>query len=116
MKINLKTNLISKDDNLSINTVGIKTKNKIIYKENDITVIIKLFKSKIEMNRACKDYEINLVFEKNKKTMSTYKLLDVNKYFLLETKTNELVIEENKIIINYELEKNEFNFCIELGG
>lgn len=116
MKINLKTHLISDEENLNIKTTGIKTKDTIMYKENDITVTIKLFKSKIEMNRLCKDYEINLIFEKNKKTMSTYKLLGIPKEFLLETKTSELKIEENKITINYELEGNKFNFYIEFGG
>lgn len=116
MKINLEAHLSSDNGNLNIKTTGIKTDNKIIYKENEKKVTIKLFKSKIEMNRVCTDYEINLVFEKNKKTMSTYKLLELNKEILLETKTSECMIEENKITINYELEGNKFNFYIEFGG
>lgn len=116
MKINLQAHLLSEEENLNIETVGIKTKDRVVYKENDITVTIRIFKSKIEMNRVCKDYEINLIFEKNKKTMSTYKLFGTSKEFLFETKTSELKIEENKITINYELEGNKFNFYIEFGG
>ncbi len=116
MKISLNVKLISDEDNLNIKTTGIKTKNTIIYKENDINVIIKLLNNKIEMNRSCKDYNINLIFEKNKKTISTYKLFGTSKEFLLETKTNKLLIQENKLSVDYELEGNKFMFCIEFGG
>ena len=115
MKISLNVKLISDEDNLNIKTTGIKTKNTIIYKENDINVIIKLLNNKIEMNRSCKD-NINLIFEKNKKTISTYKLFGTSKEFLLETKTNKLLIQENKLSVDYELEGNKFMFCIEFGG
>ena len=37
-KIKLNASLISEDTNLNISTTGIKTNNKIVYKENNITV------------------------------------------------------------------------------
>ena len=60
-KINLKASLISDEENLSIETTGIKTGNKIVYKENNITVTILIFDNKIEMNRTCNEYKINLM-------------------------------------------------------
>lgn len=112
-KINLTANLFSNDEKTILETVGIKRTHTIIYKENYITVTIKLFESKIEMNRECKDYSINLIFEKNKKTMSSYKLLGYNKEFQLETKTNKLEIGKNIINVEYILEGNKFMFYLE---
>ena len=113
-KINLKATLISDEENLNIETSGIKTKNKIVYKENNITVTILIFDNKIEMNRTCNEYKINLIFEKNKKTISKYNVFGMPKKFLLETKTKKIEISENEIIINYNLEVNDFKYHLEV--
>ena len=113
-KINLKSVIISDEENLTIETSGIKTKNKIIYKENDISVTILIFDNKIEMKRSCNDYEINLIFEKNKKTISTYQIFGGFKKFSLETITKSLKIDKSKIEINYELEGNAFTYTLEM--
>ena len=115
-KINLKASLISDEENLNIETSGIKTKNKIVYKENNITVTILIFDNKIEMNRTCNEYKINLIFEKNKKTISKYNVFGMPKEFLLETKTNELEITDNSIKLNYNLEGNDFTYHLEVEG
>lgn len=115
-KINLIASLVSDDENLNIETIGIKTKNKIIYKENNISVTILLFNNKIEMNRVCNEYKINLIFENNKKTMSTYSLFGVPKVFELETFTKNLIQEKSEITIIYELEGNIFSYNLKLGG
>ena len=109
-KINLKASLISDEENLSIETTGIKTDNKIIYKENNITVTILIFDNKIEMNRTCNEYKINLIFEKNKKTISKYNVFGMPKEFLLETKTKKLEITNTLIKIDYNLEGNNFSY------
>ena len=111
-KINLKSNLISDEENLNIEVSGIKNNNKIIYKENNITVTILIFNNKIEMNRSCNEYKINLVFQKNKKTMSNYQVFGMPKSFALETKTDKLIIEDNKIEIDYNLEGNNFKYWV----
>ena len=113
-KINLRFKLISDDDNLDIKTTGIKTENKIVYKENNITVTLLIFDNKIEMTRSCNEYKINLVFEKNKKTISTYQVFGASKIFDLETKTKKFIISKNNIIINYELEGNNFSYSLEM--
>lgn len=111
-KINLKAILKSEEENLDIETFGIKTDNKIIYKENNITVTILIFDNKIEMNRTCNEYKINFIFEKNKNTMSKYNVFGMPKEFLLHTKTNKLIINENKIDLNYDLEGNNFKYSL----
>lgn len=112
-KVNLKANLVSPDEILNIDTSGIKTGKKIVYKENNITVTILIENNKIEMNRTCNEYKINFVFEKNKKTISKYNVFGMPKEFLLETKTKKLNIKDNKIELEYELEGNNFNYLIE---
>ena len=113
-KINLNTSIMSDEENLSIKTSGIKTNNKIVYKENDVTVTILLFNNKIEMNRACNDYKINLIFEKGKKTVSTYQVFGGSKVFNLETFTKKLDINDYKIKLEYELEGNTFKYALEM--
>ena len=115
-KINLKANLISDEENLSIETTGIKTGNKIVYKENNITVTILIFDNKIEMNRTCNEYKINLIFQKGKDTISKYNVFGMPKEFLLETKTKKLEITNTLIKIDYNLEGNNFSYELVLEG
>ena len=112
-KINLKANLVSPDEILNIDISGIKTSNKIVYKENNITVTILIQNNRIEMNRTCNEYKINLVFENNKKTISNYQVFGMPKTFDLETKTKKLIIKDNIIELEYELEGNNFKYSIE---
>jgi len=111
-KINLKAKLISEEENMRIEVSGIKTNNKIIYKENDITVTILIFDNKIEMNRICNEYKINFVFEKNKKTISTYQVFGMEKIFDLETKTKKLIIKEQELELEYDLGGNNFKYSL----
>lgn len=113
-KINLNASLISEEENLNIKTTGIKTGNKIVYKENNITVTILIFDNKIEMNRSCNEYKINLLFEKEKDTISKYNMFGMPKEFLLETKTNKLEITNTEIKIDYNLEGNDFSYHLEM--
>lgn len=113
-KIYLKAKLISDEENLNIEVSGIKNNNKIIYKENDINVTILLFDNRIEMNRTCNDYKINLNFDKNKKTTSTYQVFGGSKTFDLETTTKKLNISDEKIELEYILEGNKFKYILEM--
>ncbi|MBR6689912.1 MAG: DUF1934 domain-containing protein [Bacilli bacterium] len=111
-KINLKAKLISEEENLNIEISGIKTNNKIVYKENDITVTILILNNRIEMNRTCNEYKINLIFEENKKTISSYQVFGMPKTFDLETNTKKLLIKDNEIDLNYNLEGNDFKYSL----
>ena len=88
-KINLKAKLISDEENLNIEVSGIKTNNKIVYKENNITVTILIFDNKIEMNRTCNEYKINFVFDELEKTISKYNVFGMPKEFLLRSARSE---------------------------
>jgi uncharacterized beta-barrel protein YwiB (DUF1934 family) len=111
-KINLKAKLISDEENLNIDVSGIKTNNKIVYKENNITVTILILNNRIEMSRTCNEYKINLVFEKDKKTISTYQVFGMPKTFDLETITKKINLDDNQIDLEYELEGNKFKYSL----
>ena len=113
-KINLKASIISEEETLNIETTGIKTNNKIVYKENNVTVTVLIFNNKIEINRTCNEYKISLNFEKDKKTISKYQVFDGEKIFDLETFTKILDICDNKIKLEYELEGNTFKYTLEM--
>ena len=64
-KINLKANLVSPDEILNIDVSGIKTSNKIVYKENNITVTILIQNNRITLlylNYFQKAYSKKLLF------------------------------------------------------
>ena len=113
-KTKIRAKLISDDENLDINTTGIKTYNKIVYKENNVQVTLLIFDNKIEMKRETKEYIVELSFDKTKDTESIYMFIGGNKRFYLNTKTNKLIINKNKIEIDYELEDNKFSYVLEM--
>ena len=88
--------------------------NKIIYKENNISVTFIYSNNRIEMNRKSNEYEIYLKFEKNTKTNSIYKFIGGNKEFILKTFTKKIIIGKNKFEIDYILEDNMFSYKLEL--
>ena len=115
-KINLEAKLVSDFDNIDIKTTGIKNKNKIIYKENDVSVTIYTDSNKICIKRVSKDYDIELFFDEGKKTISNYRLFGANKVFELETFTKKILLSDKFINIDYILEENNFSYELKIGG
>ena len=102
------------EENIDINIKGIKTKYTYKYKENNILVCIRIDKDTLYINRSCNEYDINLVFNKNKDTNSTYTVFGGNKKFILNTKTKKLNISNNKIELEYEIEEDKFKYLLEV--
>lgn len=113
-KIDIKIKLNGVEENIDLITSAIKTKNKINYNENNIKVTIILNKKEVIMKRVCNEYEINFKFIEKEKTISNYKLFGVSKVFDLETYTNKLLITDDKLVIDYNLEGNDFSFILEV--
>lgn len=113
-KMKFKIKLESSDENLDFEVNGIKNKNKINYKEFDVSVTLLINENKVTMKRVCNDYTINLVFVNNCETCSTYSVFGGTKIFNLSTFTNSIKISENKIIIDYNLEGNKFFYILEM--
>ncbi len=93
---------------------GIKNKNSIIYKENDILVHIN-YDDDISITRENKDYKITLNFNKNEKTKIKYTLKEYNKYLELELITKNIKVTNNSIDISYKIiDNNEQNINFRL--
>lgn len=111
MKLHIK--LIG-DENLDIIVDGKKNKNTYLYIENNIKVSVKYNNKKLYIDRKCNDYTINLVFENNKDTNSTYTVFGGMKKFILNTHTSKLNVSKDKIELEYILEGNKFKYLLEV--
>lgn len=97
---------------------GIKTNDKIVYKENDINVTILLDNNKIEMKRRTDDYIIELMFLDGKATSGNYHLIEYKNSINLNIETLSSSNQDNKIILDYNLSMAEefighFTFSLE---
>lgn len=97
---------------------GIKTNDKIVYKENDINVTIFLDNNTIEMKRRTGDYIIELIFLDGKVTNGNYHLIEYKNSINLNIETLSSVNQDNKIILDYNLSMAEefighFTFSLE---
>ena len=113
-KINIKVKLNGVDENVDLIISALKTKNKINYNENNIKVTIILNEKEVIMKRICNEYEIEFKFIEKENTISNYKLFGVSKIFDLETYTNKLLVDDDKLVIDYNLEGNDFSFILEV--
>ena len=111
MKLHIK--LIG-DDDIDIIVDGKKKNNTYFYIENNIKVSVKYNNKKLYIDRKCNDYTINLVFENNKDTDSTYTVFGGSKKFILNTHTNKLKVSKDKIELEYILEGNKFKYLLEV--
>lgn len=97
---------------------GMKTNDKIVYKENDINVTILLDNNKIEMKRRTGDYIIELMFLDGKTTSGNYHLIEYKNSINLNIETLSSSNQDNKIILDYNLSMAEefighFTFSLE---
>ena len=97
---------------------GIKTNDKIVYKENDINVTIFLDNNTIEMKRRTGDYIIELIFLDGKVTNGNYHLIEYKNSIALNIETLSSSNQDNKIILDYNLSMAEefighFTFSLE---
>lgn len=104
-----KINIKYKHDNTLYNCLGIKNNNKIVFKNELDNFNIEIFENKINILKTNKEGNINLLFEQNKETLSKYEIYELGTVYLT-IKTNKLLIENNKIYIEYEIiESNDFH-------
>lgn len=108
-KIKIKTSLNTINEmsaNIENEIVGEFNDNEIMYNEGDIKVFINIYDDKISMSRINDDYVIKMDFVNGSITEGTYDIKDVNAKFNLAVETNELVIEEKRLFVNYHLNLN----------
>jgi len=119
-KVKIKSTLHDKSSNevYSTDTIGIKADDKIKYQDNEINVVICVNDSGVVIDRKCKEYHLTLHLSQNNVTKGTYEIYSLG-IIDLDITTNKLIINENKIEMNYILdfgnnEKNQFEFLVDL--
>lgn len=110
-KVNIKSIIKSKNNkDYLIETIAIKKDNLISYKDNDIITTINILKDNIIITRNNNNIEIELVFKNNESIIGKYTLKELNKSIDIKTYTKSLIIENNNLLIEYDLYlNNEYN-------
>lgn len=85
---------------------GILKDNIITYNHNGAMIKLKLLENKIFFERENNDVKIYLEFEKNKSIITKYVIKDMGIEIKLESKTKNLIINDNKIMVEYDLFMN----------
>lgn len=119
-KVKIKATLqnLSSKEEYKLDTIGIKTANKIKYQDNEINVVICLSEEEISIERKCQEYRLTLHLSLNNMTRGTYEIYSLG-IMNLEITTNKLMISENEVQTNYIIdfgneEKIEFEFLLEM--
>ena len=102
--------ILEKNGQIISNTHNI-VGNNITYLEDDTKVSIKIT-TQVEITRENKDYILNLLFINKKHTNANLVLKENNYKLNLELFTNDLLITEEKIIINYTLNDEIIKFTL----
>lgn len=100
-KIKIQTKLKTSDNQISSETFGIYQNDKIIFIENNVKNILKLNESKFI--RETTDYKIELAFSNLNNTKGIYLIKNRDIKMDLYIKTNEYIINDSEIFINYDL-------------
>jgi hypothetical protein len=106
-KVKINYELISNEDNIKINSIGIKNNNKIILKEENITFVIENKIDSISLIRKNNEYELALNLKENDSD-GYYNIFLVGK---IDLKPVLLKKEENEnyLKMTYELNNQTFN-------
>lgn len=107
-KIKIKTKLKTKENNLNREVKGLIKDHKITFIEDHIKVNIYLQNNALKIVRSTNDYQIVLNFKKFLTISGKYDIKDIG-ILDLKTETKELIIQKNKIYIEYILYINDEN-------
>ena len=116
VKIKGKLNNITNFESIDIDTHGIKNKDHIIFKNDDIKYTIKYKNNDIILIRESNEFINQFKFIEGKKTNSEYYIKEYNTNIDVEIMTNKVIINDNYIEINYKIidNDNSFMFILEL--
>ena len=88
------------------NKKAILKDNTITYSYNNILTNIKIGSNRVYITRYNDDIKICLEFSKGESIATNYAIKDLKVNINLETRTNELIISDNSILIKYDLFMN----------
>ena len=112
-KIKIKTKLTvrgNSEENINIKTHGIKTDNKIVFQEDKTVVTLILEQESLLLQRKNSDYTLKMRFNLKESwcIFNLEKMGNVN----LDLITNELLIEDGIINLNYSMNDSSYNYLI----
>jgi len=110
-KIKMKTTLKTKENLINCEVLAIKNNNHYSYLENEYTVVIDIMDDCVKMVRKKDDYELEFLFKKNKNSECFIHLGEGTTNIPVITK--KLEVNESKIFIVYEIDKEEFQYLIQ---
>lgn len=94
--------------------IGIKQKNKIIYKYDNIKHSLIINDNEIELIRENNIFKSILSFKLNKQTNNEYYIKDNNISVFINIATNEINIYENRIIIKYKVLDSDIDYIYKI--
>ena len=100
-KININVIIKSNGEEIEENYLALKNNNKIIYQEKDCKTTINLDEFKIK--RENDDYLLEMDFIPDKETKGKYLLKKENSLIDLTILTDYLIMEDNLIILKYNV-------------
>ncbi len=114
MKIKGKINLKNNDEIIMDNKLftGLKIDNKITYYEDDIKVSLVL-SDEIMLKRSNDEYELELIFTNKNDSEGKYILKKDNLSLPLYIITDKIIVDNNLIVINYQIDNEKFEFKLE---
>ena len=102
-KVKILATIKDNENILKVDTMGILNDNKIVYYENDTRVVVFINSNNIILERKNNEYGIKLEFNPQ---LTKEGLYDINLNCMqveLSTYTNEMIIKDNYIYIDYDL-------------
>ena len=113
-KVKIQTTLFNsdiKDSSKVLDVVGTIDNNCITYLDDDLTVIIKIG-GDITLIRENNFYQLSFTFNENV-SEGSYLLKDGKINFPISIKTNKILVEASKIVIDYQTDiDNHFTFTL----
>ncbi len=95
-------NITENKDNI-IDTYAIKNKNKISYLDDNTSYKITIIDKEIMLIRDNEEFTHRFMFNIDKITQSEYYIKELNTSIKVKVKTNKIIQNEKKIMIEYEI-------------
>lgn len=117
MKKNIIVQLTTEDQKIKLETSAIynEEKQELTYiEDDDLKTITKFNYPKKKLCRNNNDLKLIYNFEEGKTTKGTITINDINRSIDINIKTKKIIEENNKIIIDFNVEENSFKYQIEV--
>lgn len=116
IKVKVTLENVTENNTDTTDTYGIKNKNKLTYQISNTKYQLETLKDEIILKRETEEFIHGMVFKLDKTTTTEYYIKSLSSSISIQIKTKKLVINDNKIIINYETleNNNEYIYIIEM--